>query len=177
MMTEMMRIIVIQSIKTFLTLELFVLLTLFYSLEAYSNIQVAFLSAFFIIVGSAFAHKRVIDTNVKSYESDLTQRELLDRIEDPHELYEELEPIEAEPKEEDFKKIIKEEKAKIKTFDLKSAGYGAKATVSLFRLIPYLFLILGFIALQNNALLHLEFYLPALLVGIIGGYKISMQLS
>jgi len=172
-----MRIMVIQSIKIFISLELIALLSWLYSFELYINIQVAFVSSFFIILGSSFAHKRVIDQKIEAHEVDPTQRELLERIEDPHELYEEIEEKPLDPQEQDFKTIIKEEKAKIKTFDLKSAGLGAKATLSFFRLIPYLLLILGFIALQNSALLNLLFYLPALLLGIIGGYKSSKQLS
>lgn len=173
----MMRIMVIQSIKIFLALELFVALGWLYSFELFINAQVAFITAFSVIVGSAFAHRRMILGRVANHEETNPKRDLLDSIEDPHELYEESNPTQKDDEELDFKSIIKEERAKIKTFDLKSAGYGVKATLSLLRLIPYLFLILGFIALENNALLTLKFYLPALLLGIFGGYGVSRQLS
>jgi len=39
----------------------------------------------------------------------------------------------------------------------------------LMRVIPYIFLALGFIALKNNELLELSIYLPSLLIGIVTG--------
>ena len=53
---------------------------------------------------------------------------------------------------------------------------GARAASSVFRLIPYIFLILGFIALKNNNLLDIAIYLPSLLVGIIVGSSSSKSL-
>ena len=53
---------------------------------------------------------------------------------------------------------------------------GSKAGFSLFRLIPYLFLVLGFIALKNNQLLEISVYLPSLLVGIIVASLIGKEL-
>jgi hypothetical protein len=70
-----------------------------------------------------------------------------------------------------------EEKAKIKTFSLSSIKHGARGSVSLFRLLPYLFLILGFIALKNNEVLDLSFYLPSLMIGIVVGYLASKEIS
>ncbi len=53
---------------------------------------------------------------------------------------------------------------------------GVRGGVSLFRLVPYLFLVLGFIALKNNELLDLTIYMPALLVGIVLGSITSKEL-
>jgi hypothetical protein len=52
-----------------------------------------------------------------------------------------------------------------------------RASVSLFRLVPYLLLILGFVALKNNDVLELKFYLPALLVGIVTASILTKRLS
>lgn len=54
--------------------------------------------------------------------------------------------------------------------------HGAKGSVSLFRLVPYIFLILGFIALNNNKLLDIKVYLPSLLIGIVVGYVVSRDI-
>ena len=54
--------------------------------------------------------------------------------------------------------------------DLKDVKKGSKAGFSPFRLVPYAFLILSFIALKNNNLLNIGIYLPSLLIGIIIGY-------
>ncbi|WP_297483138.1 hypothetical protein [Sulfurimonas sp.] len=163
-----------KTISILVILEIIILATYFISYTAFINTQVAFLSAFFIILGSSYAYKRMVNSQIKSGNFE-DKRDLLDTIEDPHELYDDT-PINNAPYEElDLKSIVKEEKAKIKTFTVDSAKYGARGSVSAFRLIPYLFLVLGFIALKNNELLSLWYYLPALTVGIIIGSVVSKE--
>ena len=172
----MMRITVLKIIRPILIAEALVLSSYFYSSLAFTNIQVAFMSSLFIILGSSIAYRGMVQNQVqaKSYED---KRDLLDEIEDPHELYV-VEPINDAPVEElDLKAIVMEEKAKIKTFSLSSIKHGARGSVSLFRLLPYLFLILGFIALKNNEVLDLSFYLPSLMIGIVVGYLASKEIS
>lgn len=161
-------------ISLFILSEGLVLLSFFYSKLAFANIQVAFLSSLFIILGSSYAYKKMVMHQVESqnYEE---KRDLLDEIEDPHELYDGKAINDAPAEELDLKAIVKEEKAKVKAFSLKNMKHGAKGSFSLFRIIPYLFLILGFIALKNNDLLSLAFYLPALLFGIIIGSLLSQE--
>lgn len=140
----------------------------FYSYSYFINLQIAYLSALLIILGSMYAYKRMVVTQVQKDEYE-DQRDLLDKIEDPHELYEE-DAINNAPLEElDIKAIVKEEKKRIKTLNLKDMKKGSRASVSLFRLLPYAFLILGFIGLQNNGYMDLSIYLPSLLVGIVVG--------
>lgn len=172
----MMRITVLKIIKPILIAEGLVLSSYFYSSLAFTNIQVAFMSSLFIIVGSSLAYRGMVQNQVSadSYED---KRDLLDEIEDPHELYVD-EPINDAPAEElDLKAIVMEEKAKIKTFSLSSIKHGAKGSVSLFRLLPYLFLVLGFIALKNNEVLDLSFYLPSLMIGIVVGSLVSKEIA
>ena len=170
----MMRITVKKTISILVVSEMIILATYFISYAAFINTQVAFLSAFFIILGSSYTYKRMVNSQIKSGNFE-DKRDLLDTIEDPHELYDDT-PINNAPYEElDLKSIVKEEKAKIKTFTVESAKYGARGSISAFRLIPYLFLVLGFIALKNNELLSLWYYLPALTVGIIIGSVVSKE--
>lgn len=124
------------------------------------------------MLGSMYAYKKMVNTQLKS-EVINEDRDLLDTIEDPHELYEEFSDELEE--EKDIKTIVKEEKKKIKTLNVKSMKHGAKGSVSLFRIVPYIFLVLGFIALNNNKLLDIKIYLPSLLVGIVVGYIISRE--
>ncbi|EQB34477.1 hypothetical protein M947_10750 [Sulfurimonas hongkongensis] len=165
-----------RSIRLIVASELIILLTYFISLEFYLNLQVAFLSSFFVILGSSYAYKKMI---IKDGASDMFEgkRELLEVIEDPHELYEENDINDAPFEELDLKAIVKEEKKKIKTFSLASMKKGAKGSTSAFRLLPYLFLVLGFIALANNEMLNLAIYLPSLLVGIVVGYLLSKEMT
>ena len=172
----MMRIMVKKLISILGVTEGIIFATSLYSKTLFANVQVASLSSFLVIVGASFAYKRMIDTKVssESYEED---RDLLDEIEDPHELYSE-DPINEAPVEElSLKEIVKEEKAKIKTFSFKSIKHGARGSVSAFRIVPYVFLILGFISLKNNAVLDLRFYLPSLLIGIIIGSLVSRKIA
>jgi hypothetical protein len=137
---------------------------------------VAFLSSFFIIIGSAYAYKKMVNSEVALENID-EKKDILDEIEDPYELYDET-PINQTPADElDLKAIVIEEKKKIKILNIQDIKKGFKAGVSLFRLVPYLFLIVGFIALKNNEFLDISVYLPSLLLGIIVGYITSKDLE
>ncbi len=168
----MMRTTVKKAISIFFGVQLLIFITYFYSQKIFLNIEVAFLSAFLIILGSSFAYRKMIHSKIDSgeYEED---RDVLDTIDDPHELYEEINDIPAE--ELDLKQIVKEEKAKIKTLSLKNAKHGIRGSFAMMRLVPYIFLVLGFIALKNNDVLDLVYYLPALLIGIVAGSLISRE--
>ena len=168
-----------KTINLILASEALILVTNIYSFELFMNIQIGYLSSLFIILGSSYSYNKMIQTQVSS-DTYKNERDLLDNIEDPHELFDGkvndevregalgCELINDAPAEElDLKQIVKEEKAKVKTLSVKNMKYGARGSLSAFRLVPYAFLILGFIALQNNQLLNLSYYLPALLIGIV----------
>ncbi|MDO8454683.1 MAG: hypothetical protein Q7S59_08950 [Sulfurimonas sp.] len=164
-----------KAIKLIALSEFFVLLSYFISFGFYMNLQIAYLSSLFIILGASFAYKKMINTQV---EADIIkeERDFLDELEDPHGLYDDESINEAPPEELDLKTIVQEEKKKIKIVNFKDMKNGSKAGFSLFRLIPYLFLVLGFIALKNNELLNISVYLPSLLVGIVVGYLSSKEI-
>ncbi len=169
----MMRTTVKKAINIFLVVEIVIFTTYFYSQKLFLNIEVAFLSAFLIILGSSFAYKKMIYMKIDSGEYE-DGRDGLDAIDDLHELYEK--EINNAPVEElDLKQIVKEEKAKIKTLSLKNVKHGIRGSSSIMRLIPYIFLILGFISLKNNNMLDLIYYLPALLIGIVTGSFVSRK--
>ena len=163
-------------ISTILAVEGIILPSYLYSFEMFINVQVAFLSSLFVIIGASFAYSKMVSAKLSlgDYEE---KRDMLDEIEDPHGLYDNKPLNDASADELDLKQIVKEEKAKIKTFSLSSMKHGARGSASLFRIVPYIFLILGFIALKNNDLLNLSIYLPSLLIGIIVGGVISKNLA
>ena len=157
-----------KAIRTIVAAQVIIVTTTLISFAFYINLQVAFLSSLFVILGSSYAYRKMVknQVNTKSYED---KRDFLDAVEDPHGLYDD-EPINETPVEElDLKQIVKEEKAKIKTMSTTSMKHGIRGASSLLRLVPYLFLVLGFIALENNGLLNIAIYLPSLLVGIVVG--------
>jgi len=163
-----------RAISILIGAQLLLLGAYFISKAAFINAEVGFFSAFFIILGSSYAYKRMVQSQIANGNY-VEERELLDKIEDPHELYDEK-PINDTPYEElDLKSIIKEEKAKVKSFSFKNAKYGAKGGISAFRIVPYVLLVLGFIALKNNELLTLWYYLPGLTFGIIIGAFVSKE--
>lgn len=175
-MGKMKKIIVKKTIKNLLVFEFLILVTTLISFSFFINMQIAALSSFLIIAGSSYAYKKMINTQVE-LEGVTPERDFLDEIEDPYELYDET-PINEAPFEElDLKAIVKEEKKRIKILNIADIKKGSKASVSLFRLAPYLFLILGFIVLKNNELLDIKIYLPSLLIGIVAGYLISRELD
>ncbi|MDY0116552.1 MAG: hypothetical protein RBR59_03120 [Sulfurimonadaceae bacterium] len=166
---------IVKSMKLFLFIQGVILLGYFISFEFFINLEIAFLSSFLIVMGSMYGYKKMVYNQVASqnYED---KRDILEIIEDPHELYDET-PINEVPLEDlDFKAIVQEEKKKIKTLSLHALGDGVKGGFSLFRLIPYLFLFLGFIALKNNDLLDIAIYLPSLLVGIVSAYFVGKNI-
>ena len=164
-----MRITVKRIIKLFVLTQIAISILLLISFEFYINVQIAFLSSFFIIIGSTYAYRTMVNTQVNA---DIVneERDLLDSIEDPYELYDDEQVNDTPVDQLDLKEIVKQEKKKIKILNLKDVKKGSKAGFSPFRLVPYAFLILSFIALKNNNLLNIGIYLPSLLIGIIIGY-------
>ena len=163
-----MRITVKKAISLIIGVEALILLTYLISFEFFINLQIAYFSSLFIILGSMYAHQKMVTTQVENgdYEE---QRDLLDKIEDPHELYEDNQINNAPSEELDLKAIVQEEKKKIKIVNFKEIKRGSRAGFSLFRLLPYGILIMGFVALKNNNLLELTIYMPSLLIGIVIG--------
>ncbi|MDD5156996.1 hypothetical protein [Sulfurimonas sp.] len=164
-----------KTIRFIALVEFFILLTNIISFEFFINLQISFLSSFFIILGSSIAYKKMIITQVLAENID-EKRDILDEIEDPYELFND-EKQEESLVEKDFKDVIKDEREKIKILNIKDIKKGSKAGFSPFRLVPYLFLILGFIALKNNELLNIAVYLPSLLLGIVIGHIASKDFN
>lgn len=169
------RTMVKKAIRIILSVEILITITSLISFSFYINTQVAFLSSLFVILGSSYAYKKMVNNQIetKKYED---KRDFLDEVEDPHGLYDD-EPINEAPVEElNLKEIVKEEKAKIKTLSTDSMKHGVRGASSLLRLVPYLFLVVGFIGLQNNGILEIMIYLPSLLIGIVVGSITAKEL-
>ena len=167
----MTRTSVVRKFKTFLLFEALVLATMLFGTAVFINAQVAFLSSFLIIVASGYAHKKMVEGRIKNgiYADD---RDPLDKIDDPHGLFDEEEINDAPPEELDLKAIVKEEKKKLNPFSTSSLKQGLRGSFTLYRIAAYIFLILGFIALKNNNLIDIKIYVVALLPGIIAGYLV-----
>ena len=141
------------------------------------NMQVAFFSSLIITVASFLSYKRNVQNRISTF--DLSKevkgedRDKIDEIDDPYDLYTEYEEIpEEELTPEKIKEIINAEKSKVKKNSFKNTIFSAGGFVSIYRVIGYGALILGFFALNNN-----KIFLPiAFLIGL-GIVPIGVLLS
>lgn len=129
------------------------------------NFELAFFASLFIILGSFSGYKRMIQRRMDAGEG--LDQTMLEKIEDHYDLYEE-ESLHSE-EEPDLKEVIKEEKKRLKqnkeTF--KKTVKSTTGILSPWRFVPYLFLVLSFIALNNNHILDVLAFLLGLGVGIV----------
>ncbi len=165
----MKRISVQKNIKIFLAAELLIVTTNFISYSFFLNAQVAFLSSFFVLMGSMYSYKKLVQTRVENEVFIDDDRDELDKLDDPHGLYE-------EQTVQELQAVVAEEKKQMKTSNLKNVKTSSRATVSLFRVLPYLFLVVGFIGLKNNHYLELLPYLLFLSLGLPTGYLIGKSI-
>ena len=160
-----------KTIKLFVISEVAIFALWLYSYTFFVNFQVAFLSSVLILLGSTYSYKRLVDRRVAS-EDRPDDTDLIDKLDDPYDLYSEEITSEAMQVEEvDLKTVVKEEKQRLKANKqtLKNTAKSTPALVSFFRVVPYLFLVLGFIGLKNNELLSLVPFLVGLGAGIVVG--------
>lgn len=165
----MTRMRVQKTIKLFIASEVAVFALWLYSYTFFINFQVAFLASVLILLGSTYSYKRLVDRRVASQDRP-DDTDAVDKIDDPFDLYSEEIRAEAVADEElDLKAIVKEEKKRLKPQNIKNTAKSAPALISIFRVVPYLFLVLGFIGLKNNDLLSLVPFLIGLGCGIVVG--------
>jgi len=136
-----------------------------------SSFIVALLSSMLIVLGSLYAYRNMIQSRVGDVDVSDT-KDAIDMMDDPYDLYEE----EREQEITDIKAMIKEEKARQKGNILKNTTQNASAMVSIYRLLPYGFLIIGFIALKNSDSLSILPYLIGLAAGMPLGYLLAKKL-
>ena len=172
MMTRMMRRLIYRLllVKLIFALVLFSLGYWYWLL----NFELAFFSSMFIVFGSFHGYKALVHKRLEAGEgSDDT---LLDKIEDPYELYEEdMEIIEDDS--QDLAQVVKEEKARLKENKetLKKTIKSTPGLFSVWRFIPYIILILSFIGLNNNHILDIPAFLIGLALGILSAIFIGIR--
>ncbi|WP_320033635.1 hypothetical protein [Halarcobacter sp.] len=122
------------------------------------NTQIAFLGSLFVTLASFLSYKRNVSNRLSNFDYSKEikgeDRDKVDEIDDPFDLYSEYEEIpEEELTPEKIKEIIKEEKTKVKKNSLKNTVFSAGGFVSIYRILGYGALVFGFFALNNNKLL------------------------
>jgi hypothetical protein len=118
------------------------------------NTQVAFVSSLFITIASFLSYRGNITnrlSNLDLSKPSLEDRDNIDEIDDPYDLYTEYEEIpEEELTPQKIKEIIDEEKAKVKKNSIKNTIFSATGFLSIYRILGYATLVFGFFALNNN---------------------------
>ena len=161
-----------KEVKTFaLVFIVLDLCLIMYSLVFNNNIwllntQVAFVSSLLITITSFLSYRSNINnrlSNLDMSKPSLQDRDKVDEIDDPYDLYTEYEEI---PEEEltpaKIKEIISDEKTKIKKNSIKNTIFSATGFLSIYRVLGYATLVFGFFALNNNKL-----FLPiAFIIGL-----------
>jgi hypothetical protein len=137
----------------------------FYLLQGYvwfMNAQVAFFSSSLVMLASMFSYSKFVQKGVEAGVGSGDNRDTLDKLEDPYDLYDETEPNEHE--EPDLKEVVAQERANLKKSrrSMLETAKDVKSSFSFYRLSAYALLVLGFFYLNSNNILTLIPYLISL---------------
>ena len=151
-----------------LLVDTFIVVILYFFGETYwlVNSQVAFISSSFVMLASMKSYKNMVNgrLNVGSIPDD--ERDTLDKLEDPYDLYDEEQTSD---EEKTLVEVVKEERANLKKSrrSILETTKDAKPSFSFYRLAAYAVLIFGFFYLNSNHLLVIMPYLIFLSVPTI----------
>lgn len=160
-----MKSISLKILKVLIVVDLLLIIVSLFFGNTYwlYNTQIGFISATLVMIASVISYRRMVTTRVANGIVTLDDsKDVIDKLEDPHDLYSE-EPTETE-EEKDVAEVLSEEKAQRKA-NRRSLGQtlkDTKAALSIYRLAAYGVLILGFMYLNRHDLLHIPSYLLAL---------------
>lgn len=148
---------IIKFAKVFIFLDLciFIYALVFQNKLWLLNTQIAFISSLLITVASFISYKKNIQNRLSNFDyskiSKDEDRDKIDEIDDPYDLYTEYEEIpENELTAEKIKEIINDEKSKVKRNSVKNTIFSASGFLSIYRIFGYVILIFGFFVLNNN---------------------------
>ncbi|MEV9642647.1 hypothetical protein [Aliarcobacter butzleri] len=148
---------IIKFAKVFIFLDLciFIYALVFQNKLWLLNTQIAFISSLLITVASFISYKKNIQNRLSNFDyskiSKDEDRDKIDEIDDPYDLYTEYEEIpENELTAEKIKEIINDEKSKVKRNSVKNTIFFASGFLSIYRIFGYIILIFGFFVLNNN---------------------------
>ncbi|MCG3687142.1 hypothetical protein [Aliarcobacter butzleri] len=155
MMKINLEIIKFAKVFIFLDLCIFIYALVFQNKLWLLNSQIAFISSLLITIASFVSYKKNIQNRLSNFDyskiSKGEDRDKIDEIDDPYDLYTEYEEIpENELTAEKIKEIINDEKSKVKRNSVKNTIFSASGFLSIYRIFGYIILIFGFFVLNNN---------------------------
>lgn len=135
---------------------------IFFDIKVLYNTQIGYISSTLVMVASIVSYRRMVNARVEHNIVTMDDsKDVIDKLEDPYDLYSE---DVVEDEEQDFAATVKEEKKKLK--ENRRTVYqtikDTKAALSIYRLGAYAILILGFLYLNRQGLLHIPSYIIAL---------------
>ena len=158
----------LRIIKTLIVVDLLIvaLCLIFFDMYILLNTQIAYISSLLIMWASLSSYKKMVKLGVDSgailAHSD---RDTLDKLDDPYDLYDQ---------DDDATDDTEKEKDSLDTEVTKKRGRSfsdtikdSKPSFSFYRIGSYLFLVLGFLYLNRQNLLHIPSYLLSLAVPIL----------
>jgi len=128
------------------------------------NIIVAFVSSSLVVLASFKNYQDMVYKRLSLQDevAEIDNRDVIDKLEDPYNLYDEEEISQ----DLDLKETIKKEKelAKKNRRPLKEVAKDSAKAFSFIRIFAYALLVAGFFYLLNNQILNLKYYLPTLII-------------
>jgi len=147
-------------------LLLIVALVFFETKTLYST-QIGFFTASLVMIASLLSYQRMVKARVRHEIITLDDsKDVIDKLEDPYDLYSEDMP---QDEEKVFVEVLKEEKQKLKENrrSIFQTLKDTKAALSVYRLGAYGLLILGFMYLNRHGFLDIASYLSSLVLPFI----------
>ena len=135
---------------------------IFFDMKVVYNTQIGYITSTLVMVASILSYRRMVNARVKHNIVTMDDsKDVIDKLEDPYDIYSE---DVVEDEEKDFAATVKEEKKKLK--ENRRTVYqtikDTKAALSIYRLGAYALLILGFLYLNRQGLLHIPSYIISL---------------
>ena len=157
----------IKLFKTLLVVDIIVIAVsfIFFDIKTLWNTQIGFISASLVLTGSMLSYRRMVNISVKNNIVMMDDsKDVIDKLEDPYDLYSEEIVEEVVEEEIDLVETVKEERKRLKENKrtLSQTMKDSKAAFSFYRLGSYVILVLGFLYLNRQGLLDIPSYLVAL---------------
>ncbi len=136
------------------------------------SFSVGFFTTLILLYFSRLSYKNYVNSQVLKIDSnDKNNRDIIDKIDDPHDLYSDeviVNTNQEDIKDLDSQNIINSEKSKISIKNSLKIGFKTlPANLSILRLFGYFILISGFFYLKNSNNLEISYYLIGITSGII----------
>jgi len=146
------------QVMIYIILDLFVLaFSVFKGYTWIVNTQIAFLSAFSIVLLSFLSYVKNINKQIKTVGDIIDDKDFIDELDDPYELY-----------EDDKKEDKDNKKSKVK-ISMKNLAKSKGAAFSIFRILGYMVLIGGFFLLLKMKSFQILPYIIGISIIPVGG--------